>query len=405
MGMGNLIILHGRVMMQLGAALTFLMAACGGDPDRRVMAEVDTVGGVVVVRNGAEGLWRRSEEWRVVEEFRVGNVQGNPDEELATSRNNSVTLGPNGQIFVLDRSLDRIVVFSGGGEFVRSFGRSGEGPGELRSPMALAWDGTDRLWVADGLNGRYHVFDSTGSFQKSVPRPVRSVNRIQHPLQWEGAGTLVDETVGGVGGRTMVLYLRVDSVGQIIDTVAMVPKPPLARGFQTVFIRPSQKSLQFVVNHYIPRLRWSLAPDGTIWSASTGRLRLVQTTPSGDTIRVVETSHRTPTFDRADQKAIADGLAEGGISRQDAGLVRPVVNEIHVTDDGHVLVGIVEKVRDAPSLLDVFSPEGYFLGSVDLGFGLPRRNLPALVGDTIIAVTPGIFDVPFLVRATIKRPG
>ncbi len=179
MGMGNLIILHGRVMTQLGAALTFLMAACGGDPDRRVMAEVDTVGGVVVVRNGAEGLWRRSEEWRVVEEFRVGNVQGNPDEELATSRNNSVTLGPNGQIFVLDRSLDRIVVFSGGGEFVRSFGRSGEGPGEFRSPMALAWDGTDRLWVADGLNGRYHVFDSTGSFQKSVPRPVRAVMRIQ----------------------------------------------------------------------------------------------------------------------------------------------------------------------------------------------------------------------------------
>ena len=402
--MGNLIIRCGRVMTQLGAALTFLMAACGGDPDRRVMAEVDTVGGVVVVRNGADGVWRRSEEWRVVEEFRVGNVQGNPDEELATSRNNSVTLGPNGQIFVLEFSTDRILVFSGDGEFVRGFGGSGEGPGELRSPMALAWDGTDRLWVADGLNGRYHVFDSTGSFQKSVPRPVRSVMRIQHPLQWEGTGTLVDETVG-VDSPRPVLYLRVDSVGQIFDTVAVAPKSPrLPTGFQTVIIRPSQESLQFIVNHYIPRLRWSLAPDGTIWSASTGRLRLVQTTPRGDTIRVVETSHRTPTFDRADEKAITEGLAEGGISRQDAGLVRPVVNEIYVTDDGHVLVGIVEKVGDAPSLLDVFSPEGYFLGSVDLGFGIPRRNLPALVGDTIIAVTPGIFDVPFLVRATIRRP-
>ncbi len=186
------------------------------------MAEVDTVGGVVVVRNGADGLWRESEQWRVVEEFRVGNVQGNPDEELATSRNNSVTLGPNGQIFVVEHSTDRVMVFGGDG----------------------------------------------------------------------GAGTLVDETVGGVGRRTMVLYLRVDSVGQIIDTVAVVPKPPLARGFQNVMLRPSQESLRFLVNHYIPRLRWSLAPDGTIWSASTGRLRLVQTTPSGDTIRVVETSHR-----------------------------------------------------------------------------------------------------------------
>ena len=403
MGTGSLTIRRGRVMTQLGAALTFLMAACGGDPDRRVMAEVDTVGGVVVVRNGAAGLWRRSEEWRIVEEFRVGNVQGNPDEELATSRNNSVTLGPNGQIFVLEYSTDRIVVFSGDGEFVRSFGGSGEGPGEFRSPMALAWDGTGRLWVADGLNGRYHVFDSTGTFQKSVPRPVRGVMRIQHPLVFEGTGTLIDEGFA-VRGPPMVLFLRVDTVGHVVDTVAMLPIPPLAVGFQNSIIRPSQESARFLANHYIPRLRWSLAPDGTIWSASTGRLRLVQTTPSGDTIRVVETSHRTPTFDRADQKAIADGLAEGGISRQDAGLVRPVVNEIYVTDDGHVLVGIVEKVGDAPSLLDVFSPVGYFLGSVDLGFGLPRRNLPALVGDTIIAVTPGIFDVPFLVRVTIKRP-
>ena len=314
-----------------------------------------------------------------------------------------MTLGPNGQIFVLEYSTDRIVVFSGDGEFLRSFGGSGEGPGELRSPMALVWDGTDRLWVADGLNGRYHVFDSTGSFQKSVPRPVRSVNRIHHPLQWEGAGTLVDEAVG-VGRPRMLLYLRVDTVGQIIDTVAVLPKPPLALGLQNIMLRPSQESLRFLVNHYIPRQRWSLAPDGTIWSASTGRLRLVQTTPGGDTIRVVETSHRTPTFDRADRKAIADGLAEGGISRQDAELVRPVVNEIYVTDDGHILVGIIERVGEDPSLLDVFSPEGYFLGSVDLGFGLPRRNLPALVGDTIIAVTPGIFDVPFLVRATIRRP-
>ena len=367
------------------------------------MAEVDTVGGVVVVRNGADGLWRRSEEWRVVEEFRVGNVQGNPDEELATARNNSVTLGPNGQIFVVEHSTDRVMVFGGDGEFVRSFGGSGEGPGELRSPMALAWDGTDRLWVADGLNGRYHVFDSTGSFQKSVPRPVRSVMRIQHPLVLEGTGTLIDESFT-VRGPAMVLFLRVDTVGHVVDTAAVLPRPPLAPGFQNVMLRPSQESARFLANHYIPRLRWSRAPDGTIWSASTGRLRLVQTTPGGDTIRVVETSHRTPRSDRADRKAIADGLAEGGISRQEAGLVRPVVNEIYVTDDGHILVGIIEKVGDDPSLLDVFSPEGYFLGSVDLGFGLPRRNLPALVGDTIIAVTPGVFDVPFLVRATIRRP-
>jgi len=53
----------------------------------------------------------------------------------------------------------------------------------------------------------------------------------------------------------------------------------------------------------------------------------------------------------------------------------------------------------------VFDPEGFFLSTVDLGFRLHSRNIPAIVGDTIIAVTPGDLDLPYLARATIRRPG
>ena len=137
-----------RILTHLAVVLTCLMAACGGDANRRVMAEVDTVGGVVLVRNGT-ALWRKSEAWGVVEEFKVGSAWGSPDEE-PTSGINTVTLGPNGQIFVLEFSTDRVMVFGGNGEFVRSFGGAGEGPGELDAPTAMAWDGWDRLWVADG---------------------------------------------------------------------------------------------------------------------------------------------------------------------------------------------------------------------------------------------------------------
>lgn len=73
----------------------------------------------------------------------------------------------------------------------------------------------------------------------------------------------------------------------------------------------------FVGTHYIPRSRWSLTPDGTVWSAVTGQLRLVQTSPDGDTIRIVETSHRPAEFDQRDLKMIAEGLAETGIPRRD----------------------------------------------------------------------------------------
>ena len=107
-----------RSRKRIAVVLACLAAACGNDDATpAVMPEVDTIGGVVVVRNKA-GLWRESERWRVVEEFRVGSLWGdNPNEELVHSRNTSVTLGPNGRIHVMEYSTDRVVVFSGDGEW------------------------------------------------------------------------------------------------------------------------------------------------------------------------------------------------------------------------------------------------------------------------------------------------
>lgn len=391
----------GRIPTYLLATLTALAAACGGgDVNPRVAVEVDTVDGVAIVRNGT-GLWRESEKWRVVEEFRVGGSRwgDNPDEELLHSRTNTVALGPDGRIFVLEFSADRVMVFSGKGEFVRSFGGSGEGPGELSHPMAMAWDGSDRLWVAD-FAGRYHVFDPRGALQKTVRRVARAVRRMQQPLVWEPAGTLVEE----VAGDEAVLYLRVDTLGQLRDTVAVLPTPDLSGGFSYRRLPPDLETARQVHARYTPRHVWSLAPDGTIWSARTGQLRLVRTGRSGDTIRIVETSHRRAEFDQVDRSTIAEGLREAGISRGDVELVRPVVQRIDVMDDGHILVGIIEQVGEISSTFDVFDPEGFFLGTIDLGLTIANSNLPALVGDTVVAVTAGELDLPYLVRVTIERP-
>ena len=64
-----------RGQVHIAVAIAGVAVACGGDADQRVTAQVDTIGGVVVVRNGS-GLWRESEQWQVVEDFRVGEVGG-----------------------------------------------------------------------------------------------------------------------------------------------------------------------------------------------------------------------------------------------------------------------------------------------------------------------------------------
>ena len=354
---------------------------------------VDTVGGTLIVRNGPEGVWAEGGAWTIREELRIGSVDGDPNTFFGGPLM-SVGLGPHGQIFVLDYQADRISVFDGVGGFVRHIGGPGQGPGELSAPSAMGWDGLDRLWVANAFNGRYDVFDSIGTPLKTVTRQIRIAARLQHELKFDAAGSsMVDEG----SAFPAVHLLRVDTTGTV-DTLASLQRPDRPRvvrlpaGFDREVLR------------YLPSLVWALGPDNTVWLAESGELRLYQRTLQGDTIRIVETQHRMTAVDPGTERWAEREFSKVGLAPSDYTLVRPVVRRIYVLDDGHVLVQIVEEVgRDSP-LLDVFDPEGRLLGTLRLGFAMNSRSMPALVGDTIVAVTLGEFDVPYVVRATILRP-
>jgi tripartite motif-containing protein 71 len=54
-------------------------------------------------------------------------------------------------------------------KFVREFGKQGHGPGEFDSPVGLAIDARDRLYVSDFLNKRVQTFEPDGTFLTSFP--------------------------------------------------------------------------------------------------------------------------------------------------------------------------------------------------------------------------------------------
>ena len=59
---------------------------------------------------------------------------------------------------------DRLVVVTPEGEFIRSVGKLGAGPGEFMGPHALAFDAQNRLFVADRSNNRIQIFDEELNF-------------------------------------------------------------------------------------------------------------------------------------------------------------------------------------------------------------------------------------------------
>jgi sugar lactone lactonase YvrE len=97
-------------------------------------------------------------------------VAGDPPNALTEP--NAVVVTSNGDIYITEGhggaadppAVSRISKFTKDGQFVRSFGKLGAGPGEFRTPHDLAMDAQGRLFVADRGNNRLQILDQNGSF-------------------------------------------------------------------------------------------------------------------------------------------------------------------------------------------------------------------------------------------------
>ena len=117
-----------------------------------------------------------SPEGKVLLTLGTAGVRGDPP--AALNEPCDVITTPSGDILVAEghsgqntkpspTTVSRISQFSKDGKFIRSWGRLGSGPGEFRTPHALAYDARGRLYVADRGNNRVQIFEPDNTFVAS----------------------------------------------------------------------------------------------------------------------------------------------------------------------------------------------------------------------------------------------
>jgi len=75
------------------------------------------------------------------------------------ARPSGLAVDREGNLYVADTLNNRIEVFDADGDFVRTFGKAGDGPGYFARPKGVAIDSDGHIWVADGMQDRIQVFD------------------------------------------------------------------------------------------------------------------------------------------------------------------------------------------------------------------------------------------------------
>lgn len=82
-----------------------------------------------------------------------------------------VAVGPEGHIYVADYHQDRIQKFTAAGEYLLEWGSFGTGDAQFNSPGGLAADADGNVYVSDFYNKAVKVFAANGEFLRRVGRP------------------------------------------------------------------------------------------------------------------------------------------------------------------------------------------------------------------------------------------
>lgn len=73
-----------------------------------------------------------------------------------------VAVDGDGNVYVADMLNARIEVFDADGNFIRAFGKRGDGPGYFAMPKGVAIDCDGHIWVTDSIQNRVQVFSQEG---------------------------------------------------------------------------------------------------------------------------------------------------------------------------------------------------------------------------------------------------
>src|SRR5262249_28610220 len=137
-----------------------------------------------------------------------------------------------GNIYITDGYVNsRVAKYDKNGEWVKSWGKKGNGPGEFNIPHSIAIDRQDTVYVGDRTNHRIHIFDTDGNFKRMFSIDL-----------------LPDPTSRPVNGAT--------PTGQALTRAIGAPN--------SICITPGSPQVLFVGESTYPGRIFKVALDGTV---------------------------------------------------------------------------------------------------------------------------------------------
>ncbi len=369
--------------------------------------------GIVIVENTNQAIWAETEGWTLEEELRIGTLGGDPNYQFGQV--GTIAVDSKGDIYVSDVQAQVVRVFSREGEYLRTVGQPGSGPGELAyGATVLLLSPGDTLLIPDIRNRRINRFGPDGESLASVPLEQEKGRHLRYNLTATGGMTAQVRPVaqGGQPVDSLDAVVVIEPSGLFGDTLLRFPSGGLFQG-------PG-------IHYFTPEPWWDVTDSLTVVYGFNNEYRIGYYGHDGSIRRIVSMPAEPKLITERDIRAFFAYLDRAWL---DAGVppsrlaanhdavhfaeFLPAFSMFHTGYEGSLWVQPVQ----APGLLsdeeielynfiedfgsydwDVFDGEGRYLGVVAM---LPRFTPRVFLGDKIYGVQRDELDVQYVVRVRV----
>ncbi len=296
-------------------------------------------GDIVVVKNPKTPVFSSS-GFRFFDELTIGGGTLSPEAALGGIRD--VAVAADGSVFIADYKQGKILTFGPDGQYLFSFGKRGQGPGEFSSPNQVSVRNERREIFVDGSR-KGVVFNREGRFKENTTYPL-DLMMVRSDERGALAGTVVDNT------QPKGIYRLIKTGGDIGTPLILATAPLIDLNAPDPFM---------------PRLAWDLCPDGSIAEGFPETYEIHIHDPAGRILRTVSREYDpAPVTERDEQaylKTVPPGvMAETGKPRFSKRF--PAFQRIVADERGWLFVQTYERARDGKNFLtDIFDSDGRYM--------------------------------------------
>ncbi len=330
----------------------------------------------------------------LVEQWRIG---GDDEEEVLLGVIFDAMAGPGGDVYLIDRQLSQVLVYSSEGELMTTLGRQGDGPGELNLPHGMLMLDDGQIGVIQGFPGKITILNADGtpggeihiggSAEEGGFNFVRELAKSGiHLVGERGRATFDQESGKSVTTRTLAIM---DMEGK--DQVVVVEHTQENDMQRQVFDEAADFSEMD---------QWTVGQDGLLYTTPVRNEYAINVhNLEGDLVRVMTREFKPRKRTQEDKDELTSGMViiMDGVRQEIENKALdhdPAVMGMKVAHDGRLYV---QTCYDQDTLLksgvagrfDVISPDGAFVEQLTVavpGFDGKKDRLVFLDGVTYVVI-------------------